>query len=343
LADAEKFWLKREKKEAMSLLLNVRDSSLVNLKKASLSDVDLIGGKAANFAELMKVDGINTPEGSFAIPFYFYDQHLKKYGLDLYINKMLHDIDFYANIDVKIRYLKTLRDSIIHSPIDTVLVQRIIALYASKNMGNSIRFRSSTNAEDIDGFNGAGLYDSYTGKVGSTKKPIDLAIKKVWASLWNVEAVEERAFFRINQEKVAMAILAHRTFPNEDVNGVLITSNQYTENLPAYIINVQQGDVPVVSNEKGSYTADEIILFNFGVSPDKDYAIQYVAHSNLPDMADTSVMSEQELYNLKVAVDKIFAHYCTLYGTCRALDIEFKLDSSGEEKRKLYIKQVRLY
>ncbi len=343
LADAEKFWLKNEKKEAMSLLLNVRDSALVNLKKASLSDVDLLGGKAANFAELLKVEGINTPEGAFAIPFYFYDQHLKKYGLDLYINSMLHDIRFYSNREVKINYLTTLRDSIVNSAIDTVLLQRIVALIQSENVGKSMRFRSSTNAEDIDGFNGAGLYDSYTGKIGSDKKAIDLAIKKVWASLWNIEAVEERSYYKIDQKKVAMAVLVHRTFPKEDVNGVLITRNQYSENLPAYIINVQKGDVPVVSNEKGSYTADEIILFNFGANPEKDYSIQYMAHSNLPELTDTTVMSEIELVNLKVAVDKIFAHYCTLYGTCRHLDIEFKLDSTAEEKRKLYIKQVRLY
>ena len=56
----------------------------------------------------------------------------------------------------------------------------------------SFRFRSSTNAEDLENFNGAGLYDSKAAKKNHKTKTIDAAIKEVWASLWNFRAFNER-------------------------------------------------------------------------------------------------------------------------------------------------------
>jgi len=55
-----------------------------------------------------------------------------------------------------------------------------------------MRFRSSTNAEDIKGFNGAGLYDSYTAELDNPKKTVEEAIKKVYASLWTLRGFDER-------------------------------------------------------------------------------------------------------------------------------------------------------
>ena len=51
--------------------------------------------------------------------------------------------------------------------------------------------RSSSNAEDLLGFNGAGLYDTAGNVVG--KHALGEAMKKVWASLWNLRAVDERS------------------------------------------------------------------------------------------------------------------------------------------------------
>jgi hypothetical protein len=342
LSEAQKYWQEKESRKTIYLQKNEKDSALVDLSKRGISSVDVIGGKAANFSELLHIDGINTPEGAFAIPFYFYSRHLKKYGLDAYIQKMVKDPRFFTDKVVKQKYLSVLRDSIVHSPLDPVLVKRITALFRSKCTSNSLRFRSSTNAEDIPGFNGAGLYESHTGKIESKTKPIDKAIKKVWASLWNIDAVEEREYFKIDHQSVAMGILVHRTFSNEDANGVVITCNPYNKTLPAYVVNVQAGELAVVGNKK-NIIADEIIIFLFGAIPQQNYSIQYISHSSLPEMKGKTVMTEQELVELRTAVDKVFYHYCALYDTCKHLDIEFKLDSGDSFKRKLYIKQVRLY
>jgi len=58
----------------------------------------------------------------------------------------------------------------------------------------SLRCRSSTNNEDLPGFNGACLYRSTTHH--PDEGPLIKSVKKVWASLWNDVAVEEREFWR---------------------------------------------------------------------------------------------------------------------------------------------------
>ena len=89
--------------------------------------------------------------------------------------------------------------------------------------GKRPRFRSSSNAEDLAEFNGAGLYDSKTGIPGDSKKTVENAIKTVWASLWNDRAFSEREFFNSNQQTVYTGILVHESFPEEISNGVVVT------------------------------------------------------------------------------------------------------------------------
>jgi phosphoenolpyruvate synthase/pyruvate phosphate dikinase len=82
--------------------------------------------------------------------------------------------------------------------------------------------RSSTNAEDLPGFNGAGLYDTVPNVVG--KKALGEALKTVWASLWSQRAVDERDAFGIDQRKVYFGVLV-QVGVNATAAGVLVTKN----------------------------------------------------------------------------------------------------------------------
>ena len=55
-----------------------------------------------------------------------------------------------------------------------------------------MRARSSTNNEDLQGFNGAGLYESYTHhkEEGHFAK----TAKQVWAGLWTYRALKKETF-----------------------------------------------------------------------------------------------------------------------------------------------------
>jgi hypothetical protein len=340
LAEAQAFWAAREPTGVTKLQHDTTTQGLVSLETADIRSVKLIGGKAANFSELMKINvpgygKLPLPEGAFAIPFYYYWQHMRDHSLDTFINRMLDESRFQTDFQYRKTQLIRLQDSIIALPIEPALLALVNARISEQEGYANIRFRSSTNSEDIKGFNGAGLYDSYTGIPGDPEKTIGRAIKRVWASLWNEAAFEEREYFKIDQTSVAMAVLVHRSFPNEAANGVVITENLYNQYNPGFIINVQAGEISI-TNPEGNYIPDQIIRYTF------DDITEYITHSNAPGMQDITVLSEEEITELADYCMAIRNHYCNLNAACQTLDIEFKVDWINGE-RKIYIKQARLY
>jgi phosphoenolpyruvate synthase/pyruvate phosphate dikinase len=320
-----------------------RDSTtagLINLSQSGITSLPVIGGKAANFAELMKVRVNGTvplplPEGAFAIPFFYYLQHLKIHGLDVFIRQMLADSRFRSDFLYRKQQLERLQDSIINSSVSSSLLSLVYPKLAESPSLTQWRFRSSTNSEDIKGFNGAGLYDSFTGIPGDPQKTVERAIKRVWASLWNIGAFEEREYFRIDQNSVAMAVLVHRSFPAEEANGVVITKNLYNELNPGFTINAQQGEFSI-TNPEGGFLPDEMIWYSYG------NVIEYISHSNLPGMEGKTVLSDAEIQQLALYCSAIQSHFCNVYAGCFPVDIEFKIQIT-DGVRKVYIKQARLY
>lgn len=324
--------------------LNV--DTLVSFEKLSKVSAKSVGNKARNFAvlhHLSKKAAFKVPESSFAIPFYFYEKHLKSSKAGILIEQLLLDLKTKSDsINLKKR-LKKIRKTISKAPIDLKLITDVNEKI--KQLGNykKFRFRSSTNAEDMEGFGGAGLYTSKTGIVGDTTKTIEKAIKKVWASLWNIQAFNERTYFRMDQEKVAMGILVHRSFPNEIANGVAITKNIYRESRLGFVINVQVGNESVVDPKPG-VVCDQIICYEGGrnkIYTEKDI-VEVITKSSLNN--NKLIMSDEEIIHLVKQLEIIKKYYYNrdsfrdydAYG----LDIEFKLE---EGSRNLYLKQVRYY
>jgi pyruvate, water dikinase len=340
LADAKAFWAAKEPSEITRLRHDTLTQGLIDLTEASVESDTTIGGKASNFSELMKITvpgygPLPLPEGVFAIPFYYYWQHMHGHSLDVYVRHMIEDPRFRTDFQYRKSQLERLQDSIKSLPIDPSLLALVNAKINASGGFTNIRFRSSTNSEDIKGFNGAGLYDSYTGVPGNPEKTIERAIKKVWASLWNLPAYEEREYFKIDQLSVNMAVLVHRSFPSEAANGVVITDNLYNPYNPGFTINVQVGEISI-TNPEGGYTSDQIIRYTF------DDIIEYINHSNVPGMQGKTVLSDPEIKELSDYCLAIHNHYCRLNSECLPLDIEFKVDLVNGV-RKIYIKQARIY
>lgn len=101
--------------------------------------------------------------------------------------------------------------------------QALRTQYAALAPTQGIRFRSSSNVEDIEGFNGAGLYESYTGFIDAASQPrasdrdktVQRAIQRVWGSFWGVEAFEERRAERIDHLSAAMGVMIHPRFDDD--------------------------------------------------------------------------------------------------------------------------------
>ncbi|MEZ4320269.1 MAG: PEP/pyruvate-binding domain-containing protein [Myxococcota bacterium] len=314
-----------------------------DLREAITAAVPIYGGKASHYGAMSTIgDPVPVPPG-FVIPVYHYDKHMADNGLWEVVDAMLADPAFRDDPAVRTQRLAELRAQIAFAPLDPVLEQDVIDQISNGGyVTTRFRFRSSTNAEDVSGFNGAGLYTSETGDPLDPTRPVRNAIRDTWASVWSDRAFAERSYYSIEHRNIGMALLCHRSFPEEESNGVAITGNVFdTAGVePAFYINVQAGDYPVVRPEPGD-TTDQILYYY--TQPGQP--IVYLAHSNLVPEGAT-VLTNPQVNRLGQALQGIHAYFAPAYGNLGGfygMDVEFKFDQQFDDEPTLYIKQARPY
>ncbi|MEZ4359716.1 MAG: PEP/pyruvate-binding domain-containing protein [Kofleriaceae bacterium] len=204
---------------------DVTTQRLAMLTRMRAKDVASYGTKAANLGEIRTaaLTGVNIPDG-FGVPFFYYVHHLRGAGLDARVDAMLADPRFASDIAWRKTELAALRRAITDAPIDPAVLDLVYKRVRLKLGGKGVFVRSSTNAEDLPGFNGAGLYDTVPNVVG--KRALGEALKTVWASLWNLRAVEERAAFGIDHRQVFSAVLV-QVGVAATAAGVLVSTNLF--------------------------------------------------------------------------------------------------------------------
>ncbi|MCW5804349.1 MAG: PEP/pyruvate-binding domain-containing protein [Deltaproteobacteria bacterium] len=220
------------------------------LTRMRAKDASIYGTKAANLGEIVTANlkGVRVPEG-FGIPFYYYTQHLQQNGLDKQIDAMLADPKFKSDQKWRAQVLEGLRKAIAAAPIDPATLDAIYKRVRLRLGGKGVFVRSSTNAEDLPGFNGAGLYDTVPNVKG--KKALGEAIRTVWASVWTTRAVEEREAFGMDHKQVFGGILV-QIGVNATAAGVLVTKNLYDPTDDhSFTINAKHGlGMRVVEGQK---------------------------------------------------------------------------------------------
>jgi len=302
------------------------------------------GGKASHFAAFPHMNNEKVPyPKAFAVPIYYYWQFMEQNGFLTELSQMLADKQFQDDPSVRDERLEKLRNDMINAPIDPDFEAALLDKLNSDYPGIRMRFRSSTNAEDLNGFTGAGLYTSKSGDPDDPASVRD-AVRKVWASVWNFRAFEERSYRNIDHLSVGMALLVHHSFPDEEANGVAITANPFDPGGrdPGLYINVQLGEESVVQPEPGN-TTDQFIYHYF--LPGQP--IIFIAHSNLVPQG-TTVLTDSQVHSLGVALNEIHNFFYPLYGgsSWYAMDIEFKFDQALDDpmgEPVLVIKQARPY
>ena len=150
-----------------------------------------------------------------------------------------------------------------------------------------LKVRSSANAEDIPGFDGAGLHDSYSAKTkvrdeacqacrieieeedGEVNQKVDprslgCAVKAVYASLWNRRAIDERSFARIDQDTIAMGlgvVAAYDTEADVVANAVVVTRVLNTDAVYGYSLSIQRDNNLVTNPDPGTHSEVTIAAF----------------------------------------------------------------------------------
>ncbi|MXW95130.1 MAG: hypothetical protein F4Z64_06430 [Acidimicrobiaceae bacterium] len=315
----------------------VRDLSVTGiaaLADVSFADWDAFGVKAANMAELSK---LSLPAGTvpmgYAVPFYFYDEFMKTNGLYDVVDTMLADEDFKSDYDEQKKQLKALRKKIKKGTTPDWIIEALEDMHDEYPAGTSLRYRSSTNNEDLPAFSGAGLYDSKTQDPDETTKDgIDKSIKAVWASLWNYRAFLERDYYRVDHKSVAMGVLVHPNFSDERVNGVAVSYDPITFTADTYYVNSQMGE-DLVTNPEAKSHPEQLLLNSAGEAT-------VLARSNLVQSGEL-LMSDAQMVQLRKDLEKIHERFAVLYnvgvGDRFAIEIEFKITAGNT----LAIKQAR--
>lgn len=301
------------------------------------ADVAAFGGKASNYGQLCHIAGLPVPE-AFAVPVYFYHQFSEQNGMPARIKALEADPAFQNDPLVREQKLGELQDFVKSAPLDPAFVAMLAQRIAARFGTQQVRVRSSTNAEDLDGFTGAGLYTSKTYAPLDPAHPLDKAVRQVWASLWNLRAWEERDWRGIDHQAVAMALLVHRGFPTEDANGVALTNNLFDPNQPAWYVNVQFGDTPVVRPPTEVTTDQFLYFYDYPNQP-----LAWLGHSSLVAPGQ-SVLNPTQVQQLSAALGKIHQGFAPIYakpGKFYAMDVEFKFNTDKGQPSQLWIKQAR--
>ena len=316
--------------------LSVR--SITPLNDIAFDDWDAFGVKAANVA-LLRTLGFPTgtvPDG-FAIPFYFYDEFMKHNNFYTRIETMLADPDFQSDFDTQEDELKDLRDDIEDAETPAWIVAALATMNEGFPEGIHRRYRSSTNNEDLPGFNGAGLYDSKSQKPDEdVEDGLDKSLKEVYASLWNYRAFIERDFHRVDHLEAAMGILVHPSYQDELVNGVAVTFDPVYGWEGYYYVN-SQVEEDLVTNPDALSRPEELLLGPHGGR----FGTQFFLATSNQVAPGTLLMSDAQLTQLRQNLTVIHDHFKGLYNPAAdepfAMEIEFKITSDNV----LAIKQAR--
>ena len=369
--EATAFWKEATDKPPLVPEADLERDGLLPFDTIGFGDAIAVGVKAANVAELSHLLGAGAPHG-FAVPFHHYDRFMAEGLVNAllckgaradcaaegrpaaicdaafafcaaspgetlfgFVDRLLDDATVQTDTPLREAVLDNLRWLIGHIPVAADFGDALDAEVAADFGDAKVRLRSSTNAEDLPQFSGAGLYTSVGGYASGKDRASDV-IRHVFASTWNFSAFEERTFWNIDHRAVRMGVAVHQAFEGEEANGVLLTQNIADPSVVGYYVNVQIGDVPVTNPVGGALPE----VFTIVPAPTGVQVVRQRYSSLSPGVP---VMTEAEIAGLASTATKIQMHFAPLYGVNPAvltLDMELKLLAGT---RELMIKQVRPY
>ena len=231
--------------------LNFRELPALDQQRAD--DVIRTGTKAANLGEVAYNMRWGRPDfivpAGFSIPFAYYDDFIRLNGIDGLIDDLLNDPKLRNDPKYRREKLSQLRNAFDAGVISPMAMAKINRQRTSIFGEDGLFVRSSTNAEDLPGFNGAGLYTTVPNVTDEAS--LSAAIKKVWGSVWNDRAFEARDAAGIDHKSVMASVLVQLGI-NADAAGVMITENPFDPSEDgAVFINAKRGlGIRVVEGRK---------------------------------------------------------------------------------------------
>ena len=328
--------------------------NIVWLKDVGMSDVEKVGGKNASLGEMisgLNSQGVRVP-GGFATTAEAFESFLDHSDLKNKINELLSNLDI-TNIQELTKTGLLIRQWVEEAPFPEDLHQSIVESYEklTQQLGSDVTFavRSSATAEDLPEASFAGQQETYLNVSGIDD--ILIAVRKVYASLYNDRAISYRVHQGFEHEMVSLSAGIQQMVRSDiGSSGVMFTLDTESGFEDAVFITSAYGLGETVV--QGSVNPDEFYVHKSTLRSGKPAILSrslgsksikmvYAEDNSNSPVATTEVDSEDRLkFSLSDSQIEELAHYAmkieSHYG--RAMDIEWALDGVDG---KIYIVQAR--
>jgi pyruvate,water dikinase len=317
-----------------------------------MNDVDRVGGKNASLGEMishLKGMGVSVPNG-FATTADAFREFLDQSGLNDRIQTILSALDV-SDVNALAKAGADIRRWVVETPFQPALEAAIKEAFIQLQEGNdnlSVAVRSSATAEDLPDASFAGQQETMLNVRGYEQ--VMLAIKEVFASLFNDRAISYRVHQGFEHAEVALSAGIQRMVRSETgSSGVMFTLDTESGFRDAVFITSSYGLGETVV--QGSVNPDEFYVYKPSLRAGKtsilrrnlgSKLIKMVYSSQPNELVDTVDVPEtdRQQFSINDSEAEELAKQALIieehYG--RPMDIEWAKD--GDDKQ-IYIVQAR--
>jgi pyruvate,water dikinase len=199
---------------------------IVWFDQLGMGDVERVGGKNASLGEMISHlagAGVSVP-GGFATTAEAYRTFLSQSGIDQWIAEQLAALDV-DDVNALAATGESIRRRIVETPLTPELeaaVREAFSKLAAENPQIAVAVRSSATAEDLPDASFAGQQETFLNIRGIDN--VLIAIKEVFASLFNDRAIAYRVHKGFDHSNVALSAGIQRMVRSETgASGVMFT------------------------------------------------------------------------------------------------------------------------
>jgi pyruvate,water dikinase len=199
-------------------------NDVVALDAVDAAQAAVVGGKAANLGELLRIDGVVVPSG-FCVTTDGFDRAVAAASIDDLLDRLnaLESGDLGGLVSVAAE-IRTAIEAV-DVPVDVRTA--IGAEVARAGDAAAWAVRSSATAEDLPTASFAGQHDSFLNVIGADSV-VD-HVRRCWASLFTDRAVAYRQHHRFDHRSVRMAVVVQQLV-DPVAAGVLFTADPVSGN-----------------------------------------------------------------------------------------------------------------
>ncbi|MFT7386952.1 MAG: pyruvate,water dikinase [Candidatus Endobugula sp.] len=317
-----------------------------------MNDVDRVGGKNASLGEMishLKGMGVSVPNG-FATTAAAFREFLDQSGLNDRIQAILSALDV-SDVNALAKAGADIRRWVVETPFQPALEEAIKKAFVQLQDGNqnlSVAVRSSATAEDLPDASFAGQQETMLNVRGYDQ--VMLAIKEVFASLFNDRAISYRVHQGFEHAEVALSAGIQRMVRSETgSSGVMFTLDTESGFRDAVFITSSYGLGETVV--QGSVNPDEFYIYKPALRAGKKSILRRnlgskmikMIYSSQPDqLVDTVDVAEADRQQFSISdseAEELSKQALIIeehYG--RPMDIEWAKDGDDQQ---IYIVQAR--